>query len=224
MSSIVVPGESVGVAEEYVPDGNVVEDNGILRSLVVGSVQKNDEKHTVSVSRLSKGLMLPEKGEILYGVVTDVKPKMVSLDIVSSSDKPFANPFLGLLPVSMIDERRVETAEECFIPGDVVLCKVVSEKPPYVVSTKSPDLGVIKASCRECGSELQLGPGGLVCALNHHSDTRKLSSKFTPTTEQRPVTAFRHAPRRERGPERRTERYHGNRRMNRYGDRRKKFG
>lgn len=226
----------MGVAEEYVPGENVVEDNGVLRSLVVGRVERDDQRHAIRIAKLVPELALPRKGGLVYAVATDVKPKMVTVDIVSVDDKPLSNSFLGLIPVSMIDERRVESAEECFVSGDVVLCRVMSDKAPYVLTTKGQELGVVKAKCRECGEELYRSGGMLVCLTRGHRDTRKMSSGFALVTDRKPVYDQGQSQGRGRiqGRGQRRERVHSNtgRRSGgyggyggtRYGDRRNKLG
>ncbi|WP_252900551.1 hypothetical protein [Vulcanisaeta sp. JCM 14467] len=47
---VVVPGDVVGVAEEYLPGENVeVGADGKLRAQVMGIVARNDKEHVVSV-------------------------------------------------------------------------------------------------------------------------------------------------------------------------------
>jgi exosome complex component CSL4 len=182
MSDVVLPGEEVGVVEEYVPEGFIYEQNGILRSSVFGKLKKDDSTHIVSVVKLSRKLCIPTKGDLVYCVVTDVRSKMVTVDIVSKNKETFPSPFIGLIPVSMVHTERIDTADNYFAPSDIVLARVVSEKPPFILTTKNQDLGVILAKCRECGAILESNTKSLTCSNCGARNLRKLSSNYILTT------------------------------------------
>jgi exosome complex component CSL4 len=182
MSDVVLPGEEVGVVEQYVPEGHIYEQNGILRSLVFGKLKKDDSTHIVSVIKLSHKPRIPVKGDLVYCVVTDVRSKMVTVDIVSKNKETFPSPFVGLIPVSMVHTERIDSAENYFAPSDIVLAKVVSERPPFVLTTNNQELGVILARCRECGVLLESNSKSLICSSCGARNLRKLSSNYVLTT------------------------------------------
>ncbi|PSN86910.1 hypothetical protein B9Q11_01575 [Candidatus Marsarchaeota G2 archaeon ECH_B_SAG-F08] len=179
---IVVPGEAVGVVEEYISQDNIYEDDGVLRSLVTGKVVKNKITHTIKVEKLTEKPKLPKKGDTVFAVVIEVKPKIATLEIYSlngySLYQEFKPPFIGLLPVSLVSTQRVENLEKLLVPSDLVLAKVVSQKPPFILSTDKDELGVIMASCVECGHTLYLVGQKLVCPNCKTLNVRKLSSNY----------------------------------------------
>lgn len=178
--NIVLPGDVVGVVEEYVGEGFVYEDRGVLRAATVGVVQRDPTKHVVKVERKAKMPNIPTKGDIIYGVVSDVKPKMVVVDLVSMGRRVFQPPFTGLLPISMISDSRIDSAENLFTESDIVVARVESSSSPFIITTRSPEFGVILARCRNCGAMLEYDTRTrvLVCSVCGSRDRRKLSSNY----------------------------------------------
>ncbi len=200
--AIVVPGEEVGVAEQYVPEGLVYELNGILRSSGVGRVLKDDVKHIIKIQRQGKKLQVPSKGERVYAVITDAKPKMVTADIVGKPAKSYGSPFVGLIPVSMISSQRIDAADNYFVPSDIILAEVVNERSPFILSTKADECGVVFGRCRSCGDVLESTGRGLVCRNCGLRDERKLSSNYL-------IRSSQEAPQSERRDVKRQDHRHG---------------
>lgn len=180
-TELVLPGDPVGVVEEYVYEDNVREEAGTLRSLVVGVVETDKPRHTIRVRKALKKPNIPVKGDIIGGVVTDVRSKLVTVDIDLKGSIVFEPPFTGLLPIGYAARERVETLEKLFVVSDVIRARVINERPPFVVTTDADDLGVILAHCTECGSVLRLLKGRLVCEKCGARNFRKLSSNYVIT-------------------------------------------
>ncbi|MEM0121101.1 MAG: exosome complex RNA-binding protein Csl4 [Thermoprotei archaeon] len=178
MSEIVLPGDDIGVVEEYLGEGFVYEHNGVLRAATVGAVQRDPAKHILKVIRKTRKPSIPAKGDLVYGVVSDAKPKMVIVDVVSMDKNVFQPPFTALLPISMISTERVESADSLFTESDIVVARVESTSPPFILSTKSPEFGVILARCRICGGILESDSKTLFCPNCGVRDKRKLSSNY----------------------------------------------
>lgn len=178
MNEIVLPGDEVGVVEEYVGEGFVYEYKGVLRAATVGLVRRDPSKHVLRVERCAKTPNIPTKGDIVYGVVNEVKPKIVVVDLVSMDKKVFQPPFTGLLPLSMITQGRIDSAENLFVESDIIVARVESQYSPFIITTKSPELGVILARCRNCGAMLEYDLKALVCPACGSKDRRKLSSNY----------------------------------------------
>jgi exosome complex component CSL4 len=178
MNEVVLPGDVVGVVEEYVGEGLVYEDNGVLRSATVGVVHRDPVKHSLRVEYLNKPPNIPTKGDIVYGVVSESKPKMIVVDLVSMDKKVFQPPFTALLPISMISTERVDSADSLYSESDIIVAKVESVSPPFILSTKQPEFGVILARCRNCGGLLESDTRILVCPNCGTRDKRKLSSNY----------------------------------------------
>jgi exosome complex component CSL4 len=191
-TALVVPGDPVGVVEEYVYEDNVCEDAGTLRSCVIGVVETDKSNHTVRVRKALKKPSIPVKGDVIGGIVTDVRPKLVTVDINLKGSVVFEPPFTGLLPIGYAARERVETLEKLFVVSDVIRAKVVNERPPFVITTDADDLGVILAHCTECGSMLRLSKGRLVCERCGTRNFRKLSSNYVlPEVKAGPVQGQR---------------------------------
>lgn len=180
MSEIVLPGDEVGVVEEYVGEGFVYEDRGVLRAATIGVVRRDPAKHVLRVERSGRIPNIPTKGDMVYGVVSDVKPKIVVVDLVAMDKRVFQPPFTGLLPISMISGGRIDSAENLFTESDIIVARVESENSPFIITTRYPELGVILARCRNCGAMLEYDPKSrnLVCPACGARDHRKLSSNY----------------------------------------------
>lgn len=171
------PGDVIAKAEEYLPGFNAAESDGIIYSLASGRIKKDDRKLTISV--------LPEK----------VKLKVRRDDIVYAqvvkADRGRYSAKIGAL-VSRIDGTLVEVNEDASIRvqgsrdnsmapvrvGDYIRARVIGRGRTLDISIGGVDLGVVKALCGTCRSELELKGRTLYCENCEHSETRKISDDY----------------------------------------------
>ena len=175
MREIVVPGERIGVVEEYLGVEGVFEIKGMLYSSYLGLLEKKDLE--VNVRPIKRPILPVSPGEIALGEIR-------------SADRNNFNLFLTLLlrprvsiltpPVHANMPKRGSNIGAR--PSDIVIVRVESVENGIVTVTMegSHELGVIRSICESCGSVLDRGVGyTLICRScgKIHLDKR-LSSKY----------------------------------------------
>jgi len=88
--------------------------------------------------------------------------------------KQLSGFFTGILHISDVRLRYVESMFNVCKPGDILRAKVISEKNrTYHLSTKDKNLGVVYAFCSRCGHMLELKRQGMSCPRCGKIEKRK---------------------------------------------------
>jgi exosome complex component CSL4 len=174
--TLALPGEPVAVEEEAIPvEGADVSRDGLVRSMVVGVLQLDRYKKLVRVKPLNRRDLLLRQGVIVEGLVTSVSEDLAIVKIYSAEGNTRYNA-IGLLHVSQIAGEFVASIYDYIKPSDIVRAKVLNSAPPYLLSTKEPQTGVILAQCSYCGSTLYLAKTGLLyCKVCGRQEKRKVA-------------------------------------------------
>ena len=180
---LVLPGDYLGVIEEYFPGDGVKEEDGELYAVRAGRVVIDPERMEISVEPVTDTPPLPRVGDVVIGRVVEVKPQTAIVQIIRiegrENDREIATSKLAGIHISQVDEGYVDSMLNEFRIGDVVRARVVSaDKSPIQLSTKGHDLGVIYALCTRCRAPLVRRGDKLVCPKCGHVETRKLSSMY----------------------------------------------
>jgi len=177
---VVMPGDYLCVEEEFLPGpGAYVDENGIVRSLIVGTPIYDYTTRRVSVKPLKRRAMIPKQGDSVIGIVSAVKEdvaivKVIGFDIYN----PLKNPITGILHISQISEARIESVYDAVRVGDLIRAKVLNNYVPLLLSTKEPKYGVLLAYCSRCGAVLVKKGDALVCPACGGSESRKVSIDY----------------------------------------------
>src|SRR5947208_16469171 len=78
----VVPGEKLGVVEEFDPGRGTVEVDGIVYSSQTGTAALDPKRHVVTVRPATGRQVAPEEGSSITGIVEKVQGKMDTVNIV----------------------------------------------------------------------------------------------------------------------------------------------
>ena len=177
--AFVVPGEKLGVVEEFDPGRGTVEVNGIVYSSQTGTAAIDTKRHIVSVKTAAGPVVVPEAGSSVTGVVEKVQEKMAIINIVLVDGKKMVLPFTGMLHISNSSPRFERVMSEVCKPNDILRAKVIdtSQRIPKL-TTIGRDLGVIKAYCSRCGNELVLSGSILRCSVCRNVERRRLAEDF----------------------------------------------
>jgi exosome complex component CSL4 len=160
----VLPGERLGVIEEFIPNMGTYVRDGIIYSRVVGRALLDLLNKRVSVYPLVHGVKVPKNGSIVLGQVSNVQTQNAVVRIFKINNKQFSGFFTGILHISDVRTRYVESMFNVCKPGDIVRAKVISEKNgTYHLSTEDRNLGVVYAFCSRCGHMLELTRKGMRC-------------------------------------------------------------
>ena len=171
---LVLPGDYLGTAEEFVPGHGTYEDNGKIYAALLGRRSVDPRDRAVRVIALNAIPQL-EEGDEVYARVEEVKSAMVVVNVLSLSGGRRAVPGTpeGTIHISKAKEEYTESLGNEFSPGDIVLAKVLQSRPTIKLTTASPALGVVSARCQSCHALLGMGGRELVCPRCGHRERRK---------------------------------------------------
>jgi len=176
---LVLPGEPLGVIEEFVPDAGTYVKDGVIYSKIVGRSLLDLLNKRVSVFPLAHGARVPKVGSIVIGQVSNVQTQIATVRIFKIGKRLLSGFFTGMLHVSDAHLRFVESMFDVCKPGDILRAKVISEKNrTYHLATKDKSLGVVYAFCSGCGEELKLKGRGLYCPRCWKTEKRKTSIDY----------------------------------------------
>jgi len=175
----VVPGDRLGVIEEFVPGPGTYVENGTIYSLATGRALVDVLNKQVSVFSKTRFLAVPKVGSIVIGQVRDAQSKIAVVRIFQVGKHLLSGFFTGILHVSDVSLRYVETMYDACKPGDIIRAKVVSDKNrTFHLSTKEPNLGVIYAFCSRCGNALTFRRVQMRCLKCGKIEKRKATQDY----------------------------------------------
>lgn len=176
---IVVPGEHIGVIEEFSPGIGTYVKNGKIYSRMIGRTLLDIMNKKVSVYPLIPRPSVPKTGSIVTGQVQNVQSHFAVLRIWKIGERTLSGFFSGLLHISDASPSYVETMFDVCKPCDIMRAKVVSEKNrEYHLSTVDKNLGVIYAFCSHCGHILQFKRHRLQCSYCGKIEKRKTALDY----------------------------------------------
>ena len=175
----VVPGEKLGVVEEFMPGRGTVEVDGTVFSSQTGLASVDTNRHIVSVKPKAGPPIVPDEGSTIIGVIEKIQEKMAIVNIIMVDGHKLQPPFTGMLHISNSSPRFERFMGDVCKPNDIIRGKVidVSQRIPKL-TTVGRDMGVIKAFCSRCGGELVLSGRILRCTLCLNVERRRLSDDF----------------------------------------------
>ena len=175
----VVPGERLGVIEEFTSGTGTYVECGTIHSKITGRTLLDMLNKEVSVYPLIKTVTVPQVGNIIVGMVSDVKSKNAVLTIFQVGDKTLSGFFKGMLHISGVSHAYVDNMFDICKAGDIMRAKVIStENRSFFLSTADKELGVTYALCSLCGHVLHPGNHRLNCSNCGNDESRKISPDY----------------------------------------------
>ena len=175
----VVPGDDLGVIEEFTSGSGTYVEGGTIHSKVTGRTLLDMLNKEVSVYPLVETATVPRVGDIVKGLVSDVKSKNAVLTIFQVGDKLLSGFFKGALHISGVSRGYVDNMFNVCKAGDIMKAKVISTaNRSFFLSTADNDLGIIQSLCSRCGHVLNTGNRGLECSNCGNFERRKLSPDY----------------------------------------------
>lgn len=178
---LVEPGTPLAFSEELLPGPGTYDDGTQIRAAVFGTQHVDPETMAVSILPAGKAAASIERGDIIVGQVTYIKPEaLASVKVISVRGKEgrsFLSPVEATLHASKIDTRYVKFVDDEYKTGDVIRAKVISLKGGPQLATDKPDLGCIKAWSSE-GVPLVLEGRKLKDPETGQVHIRKLASDY----------------------------------------------
>jgi len=176
----VVPGQKLGVVEEFDPGRGTVEVDGVVYSSQTGLATLDTRRHVVSVKTAAGPPIIPDEGSTIIGAVEKIQEKMAIINIIMIDGHKVGLPFTGMLHISNSSSRFERVMGDVCKPTDIIRAKVIdtSQRIPKL-TTIGRELGVIKAYCSKCGGELVLSGRILRCTICRNVERRRLAEDFT---------------------------------------------
>ncbi len=177
---MVVPGERLGVIEEFIPDAGTYVRDGVIYSKIVGRALMDMLNRRVSVYPVLEGAVVPKVGTIVVGQVGNAQSDNVLVRILQvGRKKKNTGVFSGILHVSDVSDRYIDSMNDACKPGDIVRAKVISEKNQiYHLNTADKNLGVIYGFCSVCGNLLEQRRNEMHCTKCGNIERRKTALDY----------------------------------------------
>ena len=176
---LVVPGERLGVIEEFIPDFGTYVKDGIIFSKVIGRALVDLISKKVSVYPLVSDTILPKISSIVIGQVGNAQSDNVLVKIFKVGSKALSGVVTGIFHISDVQERYVHSMSDVVKPGDIIRAKVISNKnKAYHLSTKDSGLGVLYAFCSRCSHILEPKRYDMRCPNCGNIERRKFALDY----------------------------------------------
>jgi len=175
----VVPGEKLGVIEEFIPDVGTYVENGVIYSKNIGYVLIDFANKKISVYMVAHNQNVPKVGSIVVGDAVNVQSSTATIRMMKIGKKFTASSLTGMVHISDVNFKYTENMIDAIKLGDLVRAKVISDKNRiYHLSTRGENLGVIHASCSKCGTLLTLKDQRLQCDRCGNVEHRKIAPDY----------------------------------------------
>ena len=176
---LVVPGEQLGVIEEFVPDLGTYVKDGVIYSKVLGRALLDLSTRRVSVFPVSRGPKVPRVSSIVVGQVSSVQNENANVRIFRVGKENISGFFSGILHISDVSMRYVDSMFDVCKPSDIMRAKVISDKNRvFHLSTQDKDLGVLHAFCTNCGFLLESRRMSMHCPRCGRIEKRKTAFDY----------------------------------------------
>ncbi|MBT0160281.1 hypothetical protein G4O51_09880 [Candidatus Bathyarchaeota archaeon A05DMB-2] len=176
---IVLPGERLGVIEEYIPDSGTYVKDGVIYSKIIGRALMDMLNKRVSVYPIVSGVTVPKVSDTVVGQVGNAQSDNVLVRIFKVGPKKISGVFTGILHISDAHDRYMKSMNDVCKPGDIIRAKVISDKNQiYHLSTANKDLGVLYGFCSRCGNLLETKRQEMQCPKCSNVERRKTASDY----------------------------------------------
>jgi exosome complex component CSL4 len=168
---LVLPGERLGVVEEYLPGTGVKAlKSGHLVATHLGYAEFDRRNHIVSVRPL-RAVRKPSVGDTVLATVREIQEKVIWSDILAILGTKLTTSYSGALL------RKGQGLD--YVPGDIYLARVVDELSGiYTLSVEGKELGLVQGFCDVCGRPLMLKLNHLECRQCRRSYRKKISIHY----------------------------------------------
>jgi exosome complex component CSL4 len=176
---LVVPGERLGVIEEFIPDSGTYVKDGVIYSKIVGRALLDLLNKRVSVYPLGNGELIPKVSSTVVGQIGNAQSDNVLVRIFKIENKMLSGEFSGILHISDVSDRYIDSMNDVCKPGDIVRAKVISGKNRiFHLSTNDKNLGIVYAFCSRCGNLLEPQRYELHCPKCGNTENRKIAPDY----------------------------------------------
>ena len=176
-----LPGDYVGTVEEFIPKYGLFEEDGKIYAAQIGELAVDKTNHTAKLLLKTRIPRMMSRGTKVFGRVVEILSYVVLLHLEDVNNRfSFAGYGVpGVIHISQIKDAFVRDIRGEFRIGDIVRAKITDVKPyGIMLTTRDPDLGVVKAFCSKCRSPLKRVGNRLLCQNCGNIERRKLSKDY----------------------------------------------
>ena len=176
----VLPGDKLGVIEQFLPGTGTYEIEGMIYANYTGKAKIDLKNKRVTVVPTTRVTLLPKEGATVIASVIHAQEKMATVNIWKIDDKSIQNPFTAMLHISSSSPRYERSMSDVCKAGDIIRARVIdmTNRIPQL-TTAGRGLGVIKAFCSRCGAVLELTNRRLQCPSCGNIERRRLAEDYT---------------------------------------------
>jgi len=176
---IVLPGERLGVIEEFIPDSGTYVKDSVIYSKIVGHALMDLLNKRVSVYPLLNGAVTPKVGATVLGQVGNAQSDNALVRIFKVGNKKISGVFGGILHISDVSDRYINSMNEVCRSGDIIRAKVISEKNQiFHLSTQDKNLGILYGFCSRCSNVMDLDRYEMRCPKCGSIEKRKTAIDY----------------------------------------------
>ena len=180
---VTVPGEHVGIQEEYESGFGTYNEEGEIYSSSTGKLVLDREKHTAEVRASTRIPKIQKTGTITLGEVVRSKGQTVMVDLEPFESRKFTfvpSDKSAIIHVSNIKDEYIDDVNTQYKVGDIVRVKIKDESKHTVeLTTDQGNLGVVKAYCAKCRNVVdKIGRDKVKCPKCGKVDTRKTANDY----------------------------------------------
>ena len=175
----VLPGDKLGVVEEFLPGAGTYEKEGTIYANFTGNARIDMKNKRVTVVPTTRIPDLPKEGTTVLASVIHTQDKMATVNIWKIDDKPLQNPFTAILHISSSSPRYERSMSDVCKAGDIIRARVIdmTNRIPQL-TTAGRGLGVVKGFCSKCGAVLEFVNKRLQCPSCGNHETRRLAEDY----------------------------------------------
>lgn len=179
----VLPGDALGVTEEFVPSDWTYEDDGSIRSLIAGTVSLDNKNKKISIVPKTSSPSILKSGVAVFGRVSDVRGQraLIKLDSIKDNNRGLVTSFSGGIHISQAQKGYVAKLTDEFRIGDLIEARVtkIIGVDNVDLTTAEDELGVLKAMCTKCRHYMkQISKNEVKCPNCGNKERRNLSTKY----------------------------------------------
>ncbi|MCL2114926.1 MAG: exosome complex RNA-binding protein Csl4 [Methanobrevibacter sp.] len=179
----VMPGDVLGVSEQFLPDEWTYDDGNCIKAAVFGNVSIDNKSKMISIIPKSGIPTLLKIGDTVYGQVSDVRGQRAMIDVqqMKNCDRQFALSYMGAIHISQVKNGYLEKLYDAFRIGDIIEAKVTRIMGDNLdLNTMDKEGGIIKAMCTKCRAFMKPTnkKDELYCEVCNRREKRKISSNY----------------------------------------------
>ena len=176
----VFPGEELAEEEEYEASDGTYVSNGKIYASTFGELDLDEDECTARVITPNPVNAL-KIDDIIYATIDDTRKTMATATAIcsASTDRVISSSTVATIHVSKISPDYTNDVSMEFRKGDLIRARVIGVKPSLQLTTKDPHLGVVRALCGVCKTQLVVkGKDNLSCPKCRKSAPRKLADDY----------------------------------------------